>query len=327
MSLQAEKQPIPDSVSLNFSVAKVIAILLVVSGHWFGGILWVPVTIGLFVFAFSSAYFTSRIYGAKIDGRRFWRQKMRRLGVGYWVILLFLSLVVLLKGGTIFHWHSLVHAVGMSGLLNWFGIKNQSGLGAGLWFFTLLLAFYVVYPYLARINASRRNATLLALAGIALACYLEEHVKVGHELWLTSLGFLLGVALGFHQIALSSRYALLGAASACFLLLATNLLTSFKGANTEMICLASILVSVWLIKANLPAIRPLMLLAGLEKYLLEIFLIHTYLFIHPTGTSSVDFLLSMILIMVSAVLLHKMTAHLLGRFFAPRLVAEEIHVA
>ena len=50
------------SVSQYFSVAKVIAIFAVVSGHWFTQLsLWPLATIALFVFAFSSSFFTARI--------------------------------------------------------------------------------------------------------------------------------------------------------------------------------------------------------------------------------------------------------------------------
>ena len=79
-------------VSLNFSVAKVVAIFTVLLGHWFSpSILWIPVTIGLFIFAYSSGYFTARIYGARLDIRRFWVNKLERLGIRYWVTLGFLA--------------------------------------------------------------------------------------------------------------------------------------------------------------------------------------------------------------------------------------------
>jgi predicted nucleic acid-binding protein len=45
--------------------------------------------------------------------------------------------------------------------------------------------------------------------------------------------------------------------------------------------------------------------ASLETYLLEIFLIHTYLFIHPTGRSVVDFIISMALILIAAVAINR----------------------
>ena len=50
-------------ISRNFQIAKVLAILLVVVGHFGLGVsLWQLVTVGLFVFGFSSGYFTSAKY-------------------------------------------------------------------------------------------------------------------------------------------------------------------------------------------------------------------------------------------------------------------------
>ena len=49
-------------MSFNYSVFKVLSILMVVTGHWhfnFQLPLWIPITIGLFIFAFSSALFTT----------------------------------------------------------------------------------------------------------------------------------------------------------------------------------------------------------------------------------------------------------------------------
>ena len=81
-------QAVSAVASRNYSVAKVLSILTVTAGHWFTGtILWIPVTFGLFVFAFSSGYFTSASYGERIERRKFWRNKFQRLGLRYWIFL------------------------------------------------------------------------------------------------------------------------------------------------------------------------------------------------------------------------------------------------
>jgi hypothetical protein len=304
----ARLQPprISPEVSHNFSVAKVIAIFTVAAGHWFtGSLLWIPVTFGLFVFAFSSAYFTSRIYGVRIDRARFWRKKLERLGLRYWVILTFLAIVVALRGKTVLHWHTLVHYAGLSGVLNWAHVPSQSGLGGGLWFFTLLLIFYLAYPYLAKLGNSGRTAAVVSAVSIFGAIYLEEHVRVGHELWLTSLGFILGVMYGSHQPRIGAWVAGSAALLGCLTLAGLNAVAHYNGANTALIAATSIGIAVWLAKARLPQWAMMKKVASLETYLLEIFLIHTYLFIHPTGRSPLDFLISMALILVAAVAIHR----------------------
>lgn len=288
-------------VSLNFSVAKVIAIFTVVAGHWFTGtILWIPVTFGLFVFAFSSAYFTSRIYGVNIDRTRFWKKKLERLGLRFWVILAFLAILLAFEGRAIFHWHTLLHFAGLSGVLNWFGIPNQSAFGAGLWFFTLLLMFYFSYPTLASLCQSQSVSTVIALAATAGAVFLQQRVHVGHELWLTALGFILGVVYGLHEPKFRSRYVFFLAGLSGVCLLGINLFSGYKQFNTILIAATSICISIWLSKAVLPDWSVLKLLAKFEKYLLEVFVMHTYLFVHISGNSVLDFTLSLLLIVVAA---------------------------
>jgi hypothetical protein len=309
----------PD-ISLNYSLAKVIAIFTVMAGHWFTGtILWIPVTFGLFIFAFSSAYFTARIYGVSIDRKRFWRKKLERLGLRYWVILSFLAIVVGLKGGTILHWHTLIHLFGLSGVLNWLAVPNRSGLGAGLWFFTLLLLFYILYPFLARLSESKVRSRLVAIGATAAAVFLETEVKVGHELWLTSLGFILGVVFGVNETKMGARAAAFSFVLFCGSLFAINILSSHREFNIFLITAASISIALWLSKATLvywPAVRSL---AKLEKYLLEIFLIHTYLFVHFSGNTVVDFAVSGLLVVVVAMGLNSLVEWLSPLVFERRL--------
>jgi hypothetical protein len=306
---------ISSAVSHNYSLAKVIAIFTVAAGHWFAGsLLWIPVTFGLFVFAFSSGYFTSRIYGVRIDRGRFWRKKLERLGLRYWVILTFLAVVVALRGRTVLHWHTLMHYAGLSGVLNWAHVPNRSGLGGGLWFFTLLLIFYLAYPYLAKVASSRRAAAAVSLVTAVGATYLQTHVEVGHELWLTSLGFILGVMYGANAPRLSSWLAASLALLGCGLLAVLNAVFHYKGANTALMTMTSIAIAVWLAKTRLPQWSILKSVAILETYLLEIFLIHTYLFVHPTGRSVLDYIISMALILLAAVAINRIAG------FVTRLV-------
>ncbi|MCU6498844.1 acyltransferase [Rugamonas sp. A1-17] len=294
-------------ISLNFSIAKVIAIFTVLAGHWFSpSILWIPVTVGLFIFAFSSGYFTSRRYGAGVDIGRFWKNKLERLGARYWVILGFLAVVVMLRGGVLFHWHTLVHFLGLSGVLNWMGIHNRSGLGAGLWFFTLLLMFYLTYPLLAKVCRSAPRAMVVAASSTVIAIYLEERSRIGHELWLTSLGFILGVAYGMPRPRLRARPAALVAALGCVALLAAHGI-GLKGANTALIALTSIACCMWLANATGFRWHGLSRLVRLEDYLLEIFLVHTYLFVHPTHNTLLDLVISTVVIVAVAAGLHRLS--------------------
>lgn len=301
-------EPVPErqvsrEVSRNYSFAKVVAILTVTTGHWFTGtILWIPVTFGLFVFAFSSGYFTSALYGGRVARGQFWKKKFERLGLRFWIILAFISVLLVLSDRPVWHWHSLVHMAGLSGVLNWARIPNQSALGAGLWFFTLLLVFYLSYPYLARLARFRTAAWGLIVGGFLIAVVLEENIKVGHELWLTAFGFVAGVAWGIHRPQPSASLMLVLTAFLWIALLALNL-TGYKGFNTVLIAGGAFSLAIWLTVAQLPGWAVIAWVAKLDKYLLEIFLVHTYLFIHPSGHSIIDFLISLGLILLASMAL------------------------
>ncbi|MDB5823277.1 MAG: hypothetical protein JWR21_1981 [Herminiimonas sp.] len=316
----AVKDPsIPSTASLNFSAAKVFAIFAVAAGHWFVGTpLWILATFGLFVFAFSSAYFTAEIYGVSVDKKRFWHRKFERLGIRYWMILTFLSILLLAEGKSVFNWHSLVHFLGLSGVLNWLELPNHSPLGAGLWFFTLLLVFYCTYPYLARLCASRLRACIVVVVGTIGALFLETRVNVGHELWLTSLGFILGVACGIHKPKIGAKTTGMLGAILFILLVALNLVFHENRGNTILIEAISILLSLWLVSAKMPLPMAVKKIGALEPYLFEIFVIHTYIFLHLSGYSGLDFVTSTALTLFIAIGINRLIRYTPARVIARR---------
>ncbi len=265
--------------------------------------MWIPTSIGLVIFAFSSGMFTAQIYGVDVDVGKFWRKKIERLAVRYWFLLACVAILLLAEGKTVFHWHSLVHVFGLSGFLNLFG-HNASALGAGLWFFTLLLLFYVAYPFLARLAAAGRGDFLYPLVATVVFFWLNDHVVLPFSLWLTALGFILGVFAGMYGTQIPARVSLGLTIVALVVLLASNLVFGFKVANGALVGLACITTNLWLMRARLPQWGILRALAKLENCLLEIFLIHTYLFVHPTGINALDFVITMTLIIVTAWILN-----------------------
>jgi len=303
------------AVSFNYSVFKVTAILTVVTAHWFTALpLWIPATVGLFIFTFSSGFFTTRIYGSTQDMRAFWRKKLQRLFIRYWFLLFCLSVLLILTGRQVFHWHSLVHLFGMSGFLNVFG-HNQSALGAGLWFFTILMLFYVAYPYLVRLCAANGNDFFLPLVATVFLMFLDNRIVLGFSLWLTTLGFILGVFAGLYDTKLRAHIASATAAGSLLLMLMLNLAFGYKDANSSLLALACISVNLWLIKARLPQWAPLRVLTKLENCLLEIFIIHMYLFVHVTGNHVLDFFLSLGLIIAAGWVLNVIGSKLVELIF------------
>ncbi len=308
---------IDQNASQNFTAAKVIAIFTVVTTHWIGDPrLWVFSTVGLFIFGFSSAFFTARIYGTEVDVKAFWKKKVQRLGIRYWLILGALAVLLTIQGKDVFHWHSLVHLTGLSGVLNLFG-PSEGGLGRGLWFFTVLLLFYVLYPVVAGSLCSGKRTDIVLVLLTAGMLVLDSTVKPGFALWVTMLGFILGIYVGVNRVPLTAGWLKVWMLASFLGFGALNAM-GYKVLNGALIFSLALALSLWLTVASGRKIPLLGVLTRLETCLLEIYLIHSYLFIRPTAISPVDFALSLVLIVAAAFALNFAGNRLVAWIFADR---------
>lgn len=160
---------------------------MVLFGDYFGQSLplaWVPTTVGLLIFGFSSGFFTVIKYQSPFSKKAFWQQKARRLGINFLTINLILLILFIYKGSPgLVSWHTLVNLLGLNRFLNWFHIKNINPYGSGMWFFTLLLVFYLLYLLMEK--RSKKQMILLTILFIGIAYVLNFQVIYGHALWLT----------------------------------------------------------------------------------------------------------------------------------------------
>ena len=188
---------IDKNTSRVFDILKFGSICLVFFGHFFAEqipLIWIPVTTALLVFSFSSGYFTHLKYKDHLDVTAFWKNKMHRLGIKLIIINGFLLLVFVLQDKPgIWTWQTLVNMAGLTGILNWFYIPNPSPFGRGLWFFTLLIVFYLAYPWLRRIQP--RHGKMSMVFFLFLAYALSRFHDPGHALYLTIAGFISGVCV------------------------------------------------------------------------------------------------------------------------------------
>ncbi|MFT4174285.1 MAG: hypothetical protein QM639_17100 [Rhodocyclaceae bacterium] len=301
------------AVSENFRYAKLLAILLVATGHFFeGSLLWLPVTVGLFVFAFSSAYFTAQRYGAHRLGGAFWAAKVQRLLPALLVIDLFLLAIFIGQDRDgILSLHSLLGALGLSGLLDWLGIHNRSPFGNGLWFLTLLWAYYLVYPWLARACATPRRAVLFVAASFVACSLAHFTISPPYMFWPTVLGFCLGTAAGRQAWVPGAPAAITALVAGSVALVVCNVVMPWKAANFWLILVLSVGSCAVLLSCVLPW-RPVRWLAPLTDCVLQIYLIHTYLFIQaPHWPRWAAYGVSMVVILACAWLLHSATQRLL----------------
>jgi hypothetical protein len=255
---------------------------------------------GLFVFASSSAFFTSVKYADSLPWRPYWTNKIHRLAPGFLVCNGLLLGAFLLQGrGGVWSWQTLANLLGLNGFLDWFGLGNPSPIGRGLWFFTLLLLFYAAYPLLRRIGRTRLGTCAMLMVGFLAAVVLEARVPMGHALWLTAFGFVYGVVS--HRLGTLLRASVSGplALAAVGATAAARFLMNAGWLNYPLIAVVSMLVVEFLkdVETPGPAIR---LGKVLSKPLLEIYILHPYLYVHPTGHRLPDMLASIVCIVGAA---------------------------
>ncbi|MBN1588457.1 MAG: acyltransferase family protein [Pirellulales bacterium] len=286
---------VDQNTSDNFALAKTASIIMVVVGHFQLGYesTWILVTIGLFVFGFSSGFFTSAKYDERLPLAAYWQNKLFRLGPSLLVANAFLLGLFCFRGTPgIWTWQTPVSVLGLSGFLNWFGIPDASPFGAGLWFFTLLLIFYGVYPVLRWIGRSRSALGVVGFLALVAAAILNRHVTMGHALWLTAWSFIFGVVVRRFHISLSAWLS--GSLAACFagLMVVLNVSAGFKQLNFLLIVAMAAFTVLCIKDARLPHKLPLsrFLLSGC---LMEIYVVHSYLYVRPTGQKMFDLAISL----------------------------------
>ena len=294
--------------SKNFSALKLGAILMVFSGHFFQDLfplVWLPTSVALLIFSYSSGLFTELKHGHRFEGRTFLINKLIRLGIGLAVIEAALLILFLIQGKPgIWTWQTLVNLVGMNGLLNWFRISNPSPYGRGMWFLTLLLLFYFTYPALRK---TKRMQLLFCFVFFFSFCFLlDRWVNVGHSLWLTACGFISGVLAAKWDFQLQPWHSRAFCLLVLVIMIVLNVLFNIKTLNFFLIFLFSIffIFSVQTITVGNTLFAAIGIFSGC---LLEIYLLHPYLTFHPTQNLFIDYGLSLMLILVVAKTLNRTT--------------------
>lgn len=304
---------IDKNISKNFHVLKFFAILMVFFGHFTGefredsglDLFWVPVTVGLIIFSFSSGYFTAIKYTGNFGKKEYYFNKLKRLSPNLLVIYVILFFLFILQGQEgLWSWHTLVNILGLNGFLQWFSIENVSPYGKAMWFLTLLLIFYAVYPFMEKIN--RKYFAILSVLYILTAYILSLKVPYGHALWLTSCGFVCGVCAGKGVLFISpglSTLLLLFLLSAMVLL---NLFLNIVSFNFFLILFFSLCFIFMTYNIFLPRIIYKMCIY-FSVSLLGIYLLHPYFLLNLTHILIVDFMLSVAVVLLLSVLVSQVS--------------------
>lgn len=298
-------------VSFNFEAAKAVSILVVITGHYFGyygktAYGWVLVTIALFIFGFSSGYFTSEGYPPGSSLGQYWKNKYTRLLPRICIINFFLLILFLFrKEDGVFSWQTIVHFFGGTGFLNWFSIPDGSPFGNGLWFLTLLLLFYAVYPIVRNWQKLYCNHFTLVLF-YCLIIFLHKTYPMGHMLWLTVFAFFFGIYCNRNDV---SSWQIFFVIVFILTILSLAILNMYriKSYNFFGLSVMGVSISVFLLNIDLHCIVfARNFFKVINSIMLEMYLVHTYLFSHYFANGFVDFCLSMLLTVIVSLLLNKL---------------------
>lgn len=300
-----------EDISYNFNVAKVLSILMVATGHYFGGALWISATFGLVIFGFSSGFFTAQKYHGSYNIKKFWHAKIVRLWCPILIIDIFLLLLfVAQQRPCIWSWQTLPSLLGMNGLLTWFNLANPSPFGVGLWFFTLLVLFYLFYPLLSRLNQRHSIATAFLLISLVLSTIFNYTILMGHMLWMTAFAFIAGAYWGNYSRPIPPWICLIITFISFCLLLSFNTILDYKPLNYGLILITSLSMIGYLLNKRLPnfGFQHTALLSGC---VIQIYFIHTYLFVKlPAVSPVINYVISMLIIITVALGLSKLTEKL-----------------
>ena len=294
-----------------------LAILMVTIYHYVDieeleFVLWIPTAFALFIFAFSSGYFTSLKYPYPFSIKKFWSAKVNRLLYPILVIDIFLFILFLLQQRpNIFTWQTLPSLIGLNGFFGWFNnIPNPSPFGAGLWFFTLLFLFYFFYPLISRLNKNHFSAVVFLLFILLVTTLLQFLNPLSPLFWMTQFAFILGAYSGVHKQHMSPTFCMALFAAACLLILLLNTF-DIRALNYTLVLIASIAIVGFLLNASLPTfiLGKSLMLSGC---LIQIYFIHPYLYLRSiTQIHLINYFLSMVLIIGAALILNKITIILL----------------
>lgn len=288
-----------DHQSHNFNFAKVVSILMVVFGHYYERleIFWVPITIGLFIFAYSSGYFTSFKYKRGFETKAFWKSKFKRIGITLLIVDIFLLILfVVQRRPNIFHWDSIINLLGLTGVLNWFSLPSHSPFGAGLWFLTLLYIFYTTYPLIKKISYNK-YAFIFAIGFSLLMWFLNIQKPMGHSLWLTATAFIWGVFINTNKKVPNLFISLIILAGSFIAMVVTNFFLSIKLFNFPLILCFALFSCLLLEEVKIPKLLtdPASFFKGTIFY---IYLLHSYVFLDLFLSNLVNTLISILFVCV-----------------------------
>lgn len=100
-----------------------------------------------------------------------------------------------LLGKNIITQHTLLHFMGLSAFFELFLVQNNATIGDGLWFITVIVLLYLIFPFLQKFF--RHRLGFLHLVFLIVSCTAANFIMYGtSSIWNVVISFSVGVYLG-----------------------------------------------------------------------------------------------------------------------------------
>jgi len=111
--------------------------------------------------------------------------------------LILISIYVTILGQSIISQHSILHVMGLSGFFFLFGISSKSPLGQGLWFVTIIIVMYLLFPLFYKLFKHKHGVLHLLIIIISYTiCDMLMYISA--QMWNVSVSFCVGAYMGFN---------------------------------------------------------------------------------------------------------------------------------
>ena len=217
------------------------------------------------------------------------------MGFNLLLIDIFLFLLFLIQNREgLWTWQTVINLLGLNGFLNWLHIPNPSPFGRGMWFFTLLLIFYACYPLLNRID--KKKMLPLTVAFVVIAYILNRNFRYGHALWLTACGFVTGIQFAKNDFRISKVYSAAAATFSFALMIFFNHFLKIDFLNFPLMIFFTVFFICAVIELRLPGFV-YMATSFFSGCILEIYLLHPYLWLETNAPIYVNSFATLVLIL------------------------------
>lgn len=128
----------------------------------------------------------------------FFIKRFSRIYISLFICLSAISIWHFYLGYNVINQHSIYHFMGLSFFLDLFSVENQSSIGAGLWFITIIIIMYLLIPVIKTLYSHKNRLIHLVLIILGLLAMCNIFVR-GTSGWNVIMAFNIGCFIGLNS--------------------------------------------------------------------------------------------------------------------------------